>query len=79
MVLIGILRYFVSKLLRSSPTLDAKMVKEGQVVIRARNLKADANFIPPKSFRARRFYFSNEVWFVFLSFLLGKFVTFEIS
>lgn len=32
-----------------------------QVVIRARNLKAGANFIPPKSFRARRFYFSNEV------------------
>ncbi|ESQ55113.1 hypothetical protein EUTSA_v10026090mg [Eutrema salsugineum] len=60
MVLIGILRYFVSKLMRSSPTPDAKMVKEGQVVIRARNLKAGANFIPPKSFRARRFYFSNE-------------------
>ncbi|CAH2078261.1 unnamed protein product [Thlaspi arvense] len=31
-----------------------------QVVIRARHLKAGANFIPPKSFRARRFYFSNE-------------------
>ncbi|KAL1201705.1 hypothetical protein V5N11_006246 [Cardamine amara subsp. amara] len=60
MVLIGILRYFVSKLMRSSPTPDAKMVKEGQVVIRARNLKIGANFIPPKSFRARRFYFSNE-------------------
>ncbi|CAN7071183.1 unnamed protein product [Brassica oleracea var. botrytis] len=60
MVLIGVLRYFVSKLMRSSPTPDAKMVKEGQVVIRARNLKAGANFIPPKSFRARRFYFSNE-------------------
>ncbi|XP_033131050.1 ER membrane protein complex subunit 3 isoform X3 [Brassica rapa] len=60
MVLIGVLRYFVSKLMRSSPTPDAKMVKEGQVVIRARNLKAGASFIPPKSFRARRFYFSNE-------------------
>ncbi|KAL0688022.1 hypothetical protein Bca4012_087699 [Brassica carinata] len=61
MVLIGVLRYFVSKLMRSSPTPDAKMVKEGQVVIRARNLKAGANFIPPKSFRARRFYFSNKI------------------
>ncbi|KFK28806.1 hypothetical protein AALP_AA7G051000 [Arabis alpina] len=60
MVLIGVLRYFVSKLMRSSPTPDAKIVKEGQIVIRARNLKAGANFIPPKSFRARRFYFSNE-------------------
>ncbi|OVA09245.1 Protein of unknown function DUF106 [Macleaya cordata] len=60
MVLIGILRYFVSKLMRSSQLPDAKMVKEGQVVIRARNLRAAANFIPPKSFRARRAYFSNE-------------------
>ncbi|KAF4399537.1 hypothetical protein G4B88_022620 [Cannabis sativa] len=31
-----------------------------QVVVRARNLRAGANFIPAKSFRARRFYFSNE-------------------
>lgn len=29
MVLIGVLRYFVSKLMRSSQTLDAKIVKEG--------------------------------------------------
>lgn len=31
MVLIGILRYFVSKLMRSSPSPDAKIVKEGSV------------------------------------------------
>ncbi|CAA7046435.1 unnamed protein product [Microthlaspi erraticum] len=86
MVLIGILRYFVSKLMRSSPTPDAKMVKEGQVVIRARNLKSGANFIPTKSFRARRFYFSNEVCFpvtflalVSLSFLFGKVCNFRGS
>ncbi|KAM7270434.1 hypothetical protein ACFE04_029648 [Oxalis oulophora] len=61
MVLIGILRYFVSKLMRSSSQLpDPKIVKEGQVVIRARNLRAAANFIPAKSFRARRLYFTNE-------------------
>ncbi|KAG2276159.1 hypothetical protein Bca4012_043632 [Brassica carinata] len=60
MVLIGILRYFVSKLMRSSPSPDAKIVKEGQVIIRARNLKAGANFIPLRSFRTRRLYFSNE-------------------
>lgn len=29
MVLIGVLRYFVSKLMRSSQTPDAKIVKEG--------------------------------------------------
>lgn len=36
-----------------------------QVVIRARNLRAGANFIPPKSFRSRRAYFSNEVCLFF--------------
>ncbi|KAM0932345.1 putative integral membrane protein EMC3/TMCO1 [Dioscorea sansibarensis] len=60
MVLIGVLRYFVSKLLRSSQLSDAKALKEGQVIIRARNLKSGANFIPSKSFRARRVYFTNE-------------------
>ncbi|KAG6768933.1 hypothetical protein POTOM_024545 [Populus tomentosa] len=60
MILIGILRYFVSKLMRSQQNPDAKVVREGQVVIRARNLRAGANFIPSKSFRARRAYFSNE-------------------
>ncbi|KAK3218864.1 hypothetical protein Dsin_012834 [Dipteronia sinensis] len=91
MVLIGILRYFVSKLMRSSSQVpDLKIVKEGQVftplqyliiisslsyinltldcflildrqvIVRARNLRSAANFIPPKSFRARRVYFSNE-------------------
>ncbi|CAH9111745.1 unnamed protein product [Cuscuta epithymum] len=61
MVLIGVLRYFVSKLMRSSSQLpDAKIVKEGQLIIRARNLRAGANFIPAKSFRARRLYYSNE-------------------
>ncbi|XP_075505548.1 uncharacterized protein LOC142542674 [Primulina tabacum] len=60
MVLIGILRKFASKMMRSDQVPDIKMVKEGQVIIRARNLRAAANFIPAKSFRARRFYFSNE-------------------
>ncbi|KAH9749809.1 ER membrane protein complex subunit 3 [Citrus sinensis] len=31
-----------------------------QVIVRARNLRAGANFISPKSFRARRVYFCNE-------------------
>ncbi|KAF9596369.1 hypothetical protein IFM89_009717 [Coptis chinensis] len=61
MVLTGIFRYFVSKLMRSSqlPT-DPKIVKKGQIVVRARNLRASANFIPIKSFRNWRAYFSNE-------------------
>ncbi|CAA0826479.1 Protein of unknown function DUF106-transmembrane [Striga hermonthica] len=60
MVLIGILRYFVSKLMRSDQTPDLKIVKEGQLIIRARNLRAAANFIPARSFRARKHYYSNE-------------------
>ncbi|KAL6562302.1 hypothetical protein OROGR_003309 [Orobanche gracilis] len=60
MVLIGVLRYFVSKLMRSDQTPDLKIVKEGQLIIRARNLRAAGNFIPAKSFRARRHYYSNE-------------------
>ncbi|MFS7904981.1 putative integral membrane protein EMC3/TMCO1 [Helianthus anomalus] len=73
MVLIGILRYFVSKLMRTSQLPDSKIIKEGfvqfcissclkpgQVVIRARNLRAAANFIPVKAFRARKVYYTNE-------------------
>ncbi|KAF3451823.1 hypothetical protein FNV43_RR07919 [Rhamnella rubrinervis] len=60
MVLIGVLRYFVSKLMRSNQVPDPKIVKEGQVIVRARNLRVGANFIPPKSYRARKFYYSNE-------------------
>lgn len=32
-----------------------------QVMLRARNLRAGANFIPSKAFRARKIYFCNEV------------------
>lgn len=35
MVLIGILRYFVSKLMRSSQVPDPKIVKEGQALIKS--------------------------------------------
>ncbi|KAL3627345.1 hypothetical protein CASFOL_028708 [Castilleja foliolosa] len=60
MVLIGVLRYFVSKLMRSDQVPDKKIVKEGQIIIRARNLRAAAKFIPAKSFRARRSYYCKE-------------------
>ncbi|XP_072963933.1 uncharacterized protein [Typha angustifolia] len=60
MVLIGLLRYFVSKLMRSAQPPDAKVIKEGQVILRARSLRAGASFISAKAFRARRIYFTNE-------------------
>jgi len=63
MVLIGVLRYFVSKLMRSppsaSPSPDPKTVKEGQVVIRARNLRTSSQFIPAKAFKARKLYYTD--------------------
>lgn len=60
MVLIGVLRHFVSKLLRSTNTPDLKAVKEGQLVVRARYLRAAGNFVPAKAFKARRNYYNNE-------------------
>uniref|UniRef100_K3ZWZ2 ER membrane protein complex subunit 3 n=1 Tax=Setaria italica TaxID=4555 RepID=K3ZWZ2_SETIT len=64
MVLIGVLRYFVSKLMMrspaASPSPDPKLVREGQVVIRARNLRTNAQFIPSKAFKARKNYYTNE-------------------
>ncbi|KAL7124933.1 hypothetical protein ABFS83_14G081800 [Erythranthe nasuta] len=60
MVLIEVLCYFVSKLMRSDQTPDVKIVKQGQLIIRARNLRAAVNFISAKSFRARKNYYSNE-------------------
>jgi hypothetical protein len=64
MVLIGVLRYFVAKLMRSpsaSPSPDPKLVKEGQVVIRARNLRINSQYIPAKAFKSRKVYYTNEV------------------
>jgi hypothetical protein len=63
MVLIGVLRYFVAKLMRSpsaSPSPDPKLVKEGQVVIRARNLRINSQYIPAKAFKSRKVYYTNE-------------------
>ncbi|KAG0583355.1 hypothetical protein M758_3G131400 [Ceratodon purpureus] len=60
MVLIGVLRHFVSKMMRTTPNPDLKAVKEGQVVLRARFLKAGANYIPARSFQMRKLYYNNE-------------------
>ncbi|RRT80331.1 hypothetical protein BHE74_00004726 [Ensete ventricosum] len=87
MVLIGVLRYFVSKLMRSHQAPDLKVVKEGsvssffarititQVILRARNLRAAAGFIPAKSFRSRKTYFTNEtLTFAWVNFFFSGFV-----
>ncbi|KAL4562549.1 hypothetical protein LXL04_034756 [Taraxacum kok-saghyz] len=50
----------LSKLMRTTQLPDAKVIKEGQLIIRARNLRAAAKFISPKAFRARKVYYRNE-------------------
>ncbi|CAI7832750.1 unnamed protein product, partial [Closterium sp. NIES-53] len=60
MILIGVLRHFVAKLMRSDAKIDVKAIKEGQLVIRARNLRGAGGFIPSRSFAQRRHLFCNE-------------------
>ncbi|GJP66105.1 hypothetical protein CLOP_g23024, partial [Closterium sp. NIES-67] len=60
MILIGVLRHFVAKLMRSDAKIDVKAIKEGQLVIRARNLRGAGGFIPARSFTQRRHLFCNE-------------------
>lgn len=60
MILIGILRYYVTKMMKSDQKVDMKAIKEGQVVLRARFLRSSAGILPARAFRARRAYFCNE-------------------
>nr|PNR50542.1 hypothetical protein PHYPA_009728 [Physcomitrium patens] len=60
MVLIGVLRHFVTKMMRTTPNPDLKAVKEGQIVLRARFLRASANYLPARSFQMRKAYYNNE-------------------
>jgi hypothetical protein len=60
MVLIGVLRHFVSRMMRTTQNPDMKALKEGQVVLRARYLRAGANLIPTKAFLMRKTYYTND-------------------
>eukprot|EP00897_Mesotaenium_endlicherianum_P004354 jgi/Mesen1/3947/ME000209S02954 len=60
MLLIGILRHLVTKMMKSEQKVDLKALKEGQVVLRARMLRAAGSYLPPKAYRMRRHYFCNE-------------------
>lgn len=61
MILIGVLRHFIAKAMKSEPKVEAKAIKEGQIVLRARALRAGGGAIPERSFDMRRHYFCNEV------------------
>eukprot|EP00271_Cylindrocystis_brebissonii_P009099 TRINITY_DN23747_c0_g1_i1.p1 TRINITY_DN23747_c0_g1~~TRINITY_DN23747_c0_g1_i1.p1 ORF type:complete len:255 (+),score=58.71 TRINITY_DN23747_c0_g1_i1:318-1082(+) len=60
MILIGILRFFITKLTRTEQAVDLKALKQGQMVMRARLLRGAGGYIPLRSFRMRRHYFTNE-------------------
>eukprot|EP00270_Netrium_digitus_P016804 TRINITY_DN6073_c0_g1_i1.p1 TRINITY_DN6073_c0_g1~~TRINITY_DN6073_c0_g1_i1.p1 ORF type:complete len:258 (+),score=65.53 TRINITY_DN6073_c0_g1_i1:108-881(+) len=60
MILIGILRHFITKLMQSDQNVDMKAMREGQILLRARVLRASAAHISPSAFRMRRFYLCNE-------------------
>ncbi|KAL6508379.1 hypothetical protein OROHE_021921 [Orobanche hederae] len=57
MVLIGLLRLQAHSFFSSTRSQN----RQRRVILRARNLRAAANLIPAKSFRARKAYYTNEV------------------
>lgn len=61
MILIGVLRHFIAKAMKSEPKLEVKAIKEGQIVLRARALRGGGGAIPERSFDMRRHFFCNEV------------------
>jgi len=61
MFLVAILRHNVTKLLRSDKKVtDLKGIRDAQILIRARRLRANANKIPVASFRMRKSYFNDK-------------------
>jgi len=63
MFIIAILRHNITKLLRTdnkkTTPNDLKAIKEAQILLRARRLRANANKLPPSSFLMRRFFFNS--------------------
>mmetsp|Transcript_34191 Transcript_34191/g.74092 ORF Transcript_34191/g.74092 Transcript_34191/m.74092 type:complete len:244 (-) Transcript_34191:63-794(-) len=57
MLLIGILRHLVSKLMRGNPTLKLKSVQAKQLVQRSQHLRAHASFLTRAGFAQRKRYF----------------------
>eukprot|EP00244_Chara_vulgaris_P002974 TRINITY_DN15292_c0_g1_i3.p1 TRINITY_DN15292_c0_g1~~TRINITY_DN15292_c0_g1_i3.p1 ORF type:complete len:252 (+),score=46.32 TRINITY_DN15292_c0_g1_i3:200-955(+) len=60
MILIGIVRHLVNKLMVSEQIFDKKSLREAQGLLRARVLRGAAGWIPHKSFRMRRAYLTDE-------------------
>jgi len=60
MFFVGILRHFVTKLLKTEKKVEMKVVQEGQSLIRAQRLRTNANYIPYSSFKMRKLFFAGE-------------------
>jgi len=58
--LVGIVRHYVSVLLSSQKKVDLNQVKDSQILLRARNLRENARYIPRQSFLMRKHFLNNE-------------------
>ncbi|EEB06087.1 eukaryotic protein [Schizosaccharomyces japonicus yFS275] len=60
MILIGLLRHNLTILLRSKPkALDAKTLREQRIILRAANLRGNANNLLPDALEQRKAFFNN--------------------
>jgi len=58
--LVGIVRHYASVLLSSQKKVDLSQVKDSQILLRARNLRENARYIPRQSFLMRKHFLNNE-------------------
>merc|ERR1712117_849320 len=58
--LVGIVRHYVSVLLSSQKKVDLSQVKDSQILLRARNLRENARYIPRQSFLMRKHFLNND-------------------
>ena len=68
--LVGIVRHYVSVLLSSQKKVDLSQVKDSQILLRARNLRENARYIP------RQVYTTNIISVYFLhTFLIKEYLS----
>jgi hypothetical protein len=56
MLLIGILRHYITLLFTSTPKTTLKAIRESQALIRARTLRANCGFVTKHAFESRKRY-----------------------
>ncbi|XP_026468143.1 ER membrane protein complex subunit 3-like [Ctenocephalides felis] len=58
--LVGIVRHYIAMLLSSQKKVELQQLQDSQVMIRARYLRENGNYLHPQSFLMRRHFFNNE-------------------